>query len=436
MPTYEAPLTGKIDDRSVVGSGAGSSRSFLRVILGILPATADGIAVAVAVALPWSTTATSILAALWIGIVLFALERLTFRKVLFSAAGFLPLLIFWYAVVSMFWADVSWSESFKALHPYLKFIFIPMLLARFSLSSRGHLVLLGFLASCTLLLACSFATAIWPQLWRPDNPGVPVRNQVDQSAEFVVCALCILPLAIEKWRLRNIGMSIGLCVLACLFLINLMYVATSRTELLIIPALFLLWFGRYFSAKMLPVLLILLVVAGTGAWFASPYLRSRVAHGFWEVQQYETVNRPTSAGLRLEWWRKSIGFWRSSPIIGHGVGSTMRLFEVSSAEQSGAAAVVTSNPHNQIFAIAIPLGLIGVIALIGMWVAHGYLVVGSGWLSWIGIVLLTQNLLGCMLNSHLFDFAEGWIYVWGIGVVGGTLAKSRYVKLKSSVEAA
>jgi O-antigen ligase len=26
-----------------------------------------------------------------------------------------------------------------------------------------------------------------------------------------------------------------------------------------------------------------------------------------------------------------------------------------------------------------------------------------------------------MLNSHLFDFHEGWLYVLGVGVAGGVL---------------
>jgi hypothetical protein len=30
-----------------------------------------------------------------------------------------------------------------------------------------------------------------------------------------------------------------------------------------------------------------------------------------------------------------------------------------------------------------------------------------------------------MLNSHLFDFHEGWMYVLGVGVAGGTALKMR-----------
>jgi hypothetical protein len=28
------------------------------------------------------------------------------------------------------------------------------------------------------------------------------------------------------------------------------------------------------------------------------------------------------------------------------------------------------------------------------------------------------------LNSHLFDFTQGWIYVWGVGVLGGMMLRA------------
>jgi O-antigen ligase len=39
--------------------------------------------------------------------------------------------------------------------------------------------------------------------------------------------------------------------------------------------------------------------------------------------------------------------------------------------------------------------------------------------AWIGLVVVVQNVVSSLLNSHLFDFHEGWIYVIGVGVAGG-----------------
>jgi len=59
-----------------------------------------------------------------------------------------------------------------------------------------------------------------------------------------------------------------------------------------------------------------------------------------------------------------------------------------------------------------------------MWLAHLALFRGEGLINWIGLLVVIQNMLTSLLNSHLFDFNEGWIYVLGVGIAGGmTLAQ-------------
>ena len=38
---------------------------------------------------------------------------------------------------------------------------------------------------------------------------------------------------------------------------------------------------------------------------------------------------------------------------------------------------------------------------------------------------VVQNIASSLLNSHLFDFHEGWMYVLGVGVAGGLMLKCR-----------
>src|ERR1700704_1372598 len=76
---------------------------------------ADGLAVAVAVSLPWSTSATSILVALWLLSLLPALDLAGLRRAVAHPAGGLPVALFALAVVGMLWADVPFAERFAAL---------------------------------------------------------------------------------------------------------------------------------------------------------------------------------------------------------------------------------------------------------------------------------------------------------------------------------
>ena len=87
--------------------------------------------------------------------------------------------------------------------------------------------------------------------------------------------------------------------------------------------------------------------------------------------------------------------------------------------------MATTNPHNQTFAVAIQLGLIGAAVLWALWIAHLLLFRGNGLVAWIGLVVVVQNIVGSLLNSHLFDFTQGWIYVFGVGVAGGVALKNR-----------
>ncbi len=40
-------------------------------------------------------------------------------------------------------------------------------------------------------------------------------------------------------------------------------------------------------------------------------------------------------------------------------------------------------------------------------------------------MLVVQNIVGSLFNSHLFDFTQGWVYVFGVGVAGGMVLKNR-----------
>jgi O-antigen ligase len=59
-----------------------------------------------------------------------------------------------------------------------------------------------------------------------------------------------------------------------------------------------------------------------------------------------------------------------------------------------------------------------------MWLAHAALFRGGGLAAWAGLVVVTQNVVGSLFNSHLFDFTQGWGYVIGVGVAAGAMLKA------------
>jgi O-antigen ligase len=200
---------------------------------------------------------------------------------------------------------------------------------------------------------------------------------------------------------------------------NIFYFSTGRTALVTILVLLVLLGFRTSNVKTIAGLLAAAIVLVVIAWISSPYLRERIEAVQFEVQQYENLNERTSTGERLEFWKKSAEFIRQAPVIGHGTGSIRALFEKAAAGQTGAAGVAAANPHNQTLAVGIQLGILGIAILWAMWVAHLLLCRGGGLAAWIGLVIVAQNITGSLFNSHIFDFAQGWTYVVGLGVAGG-----------------
>jgi O-antigen ligase len=107
-------------------------------------------------------------------------------------------------------------------------------------------------------------------------------------------------------------------------------------------------------------------------------------------------------------------------VLGHGTGSIRGLFEeAATGPRVLVGGQVVSNPHNQTLSVAIQWGAIGIAVLYAMWLAHLLLFRGEGLATWIGLMVVVQNIFTSLFNSHLFDFSEGWMYVLGVGIAGG-----------------
>jgi hypothetical protein len=60
-----------------------------------------------------------------------------------------------------------------------------------------------------------------------------------------------------------------------------------------------------------------------------------------------------------------------------------------------------------------------------MWLAHLWLFRGGSFAAWVGLLVVVENIVSSLAHSHLFDFANGWLYVLGVGVAGGMALRAR-----------
>ena len=378
----------------------------------------DAMAAAVAASLPWSTSATSILLVIWLITLIPSIEPEDLQAMMRRPAAYLPVLLVVLAIAGMAWSPVPFAERIRGFDSFLKLLALPLLFVQFQRSDRAVWVFTAFLASGTLLLIASGIT-MFPIPIRKDF-GLVVKDYIAQSAVFTLCAFGAMYLAIDAYRWQQRRMLCVFAILCTLFLGNIFYVISSRTAIVIFPFITLALCFAQFGWRRSILLAVGVAMLASMIWASSPYVRGRIGALGSEFALYKSDNVRTSVGERIEFLTRSLKAVAQAPVIGHGTGSIREVFRRSAVgEGSTATGVVTTNPHNQILAVAIQLGALGTVLLIAMWIAHAMLFRGGGLAAWVGTLVVAQNVLGSMANSHLFDFMHGWMYVFAVGAAGG-----------------
>ena len=378
-----------------------------------------------AISLPWSTTIFAIFTTLWLIALATVIDLSQFKKQLRRPGCWLPVALFCLAVIGMLWADAPWGARFHAAGSTAKLLAIPLLIYQFERSKNGTKVFLAFLASCVVLLLLSWLNWLDPRtiLFSDAALGVPVKNYITQSVEFTLCIFGATALAINMWKDRRFFfLALGFLTLALVFLLDLTFVISSRTSLIVFPLLLLISTIKYLDWRRALVLYLVMTVLAIVSWSFSPYLRGRIES---IEEQYLSTSQSTSVNIRLLYWSKALNFIHAAPFVGHGTGSIRTLFERDAIGKPVVDEQIVANPHNQTLYFGIQWGAIGVVLLYAMWIVHFTMFTEMRWISWLGTIVVIQNIFDSLFNSHISDSVEGWIYVMGVGIAAGALSKGR-----------
>jgi hypothetical protein len=303
---------------------------------------------------------------------------------------------------------------------------IPLLLAQFRRSAHGKQVIYGFLISSAAALIASYVLTLTPGLtWRgPKGDGIVAHDDIFQGSLVVICGFGALGYAaIEAFRRHWLVVFACIAIAVVFFVYFLIVVEFSRSVIVVaaVMAGLLGWQrGRW---KGLLGACVLAVAVSVTFWFTSATLRERVHNSIEQFSEYRATNKATPIGQHIAFLKESLTIIASAPVIGHGTGSIAKEFRQITSAGSGAAGIATVNPHNQTFAVAIQIGALGAVVLWLMWIAHLRLFGGAGIIAWIGTVIVVENIISSTVHTHLFDSAHGWLYVLGVGVLGGMAAR-------------
>ncbi|MBX9775424.1 MAG: O-antigen ligase family protein [Xanthobacteraceae bacterium] len=365
-------------------------------------------------------TAASIAIVFWLLAVLPTLDWAGLRRSFTIPAGALPLLLLLLAIVGVAWSEASPSDQFGSIKIFARLAIVGLLLVHFQRSERGLWVAGGFLVSCVALLVVSWLLWLVPA-WGPRGKplGVPVKDYIVQSGEFLICAFAAGHLSLDAWRRGRRWRTLAFGLVALLFLANIGYVASARSTLVAVVALLLLFVVQRFGWKQALAAVTVAGIAVVVTWMSSSYLRARVLNVVQEIQDYRTKSAETSSGYRLEFWTHSLVIVSQAPVIGHGTGSQREQFRRAISGNERLVGTVTDNPHNQTLFVAIQFGALGTTLLCAMWFAHLLLFRGEGLVAWVGTALIVQNIVAGLFNTSLVEFTHGWMYIFGVGVLGG-----------------
>ena len=389
----------------------------------------DALAIALATLLPWSTSGVALFAGLFVLSLLPTLDWRALQSVLKRPASVTVLLFVALGVVGILWStDAAWSDRLGGAGQLGKLLLIPLLMYHFERSPRGFWVMLGFTLSCCILCWCGHGLIgyfLRRSVFLPSRRAFQSRitSHRVRSLRSVLSRSRDWPINRSGWAEWHLesrsfcfrSLSSWICCLS----------VSARTALVYLPVLLVIFALRHHSLRTMSLVLVAAVAVGGLVWTTSPYLRMRVDHIGTEYELYKEQNAVTSTGERLEYWRKSLKFIAEAPIFGHGTGSIRQLFQQDGVGQSGVSAEVIANPHNQTLHSVIQWGLLEEALLSTQcgW-AHLRLFLRGDLVSWIGLAAVIENFTSSLLNSHIADFNEGWLYVLAVGVAGGLVLKA------------
>jgi O-antigen ligase len=391
-------------------------------------------AVTTAFMIPVSTSGQAIALSLFVLFAALTVERKEWVMTLTTPAAAVPVGLYFLIVIGMSWSPAPFAPGGGVTH-YAKLLLIPVAMACAFTPREALQIGYGFLAGCLVVLVLSFLSffILLPPPFRHAMDGVPLKDNAVQSGCFALCAFGLALGGVSVWVEGNRRRATAMIMLALVFLADIFLIFISKTGVLMTAALVGLFVvhAEGWRRSLLIATPIALVVA-IALWSSAPAQR-RLAEIATDIHAVDSDKGSSEATLstasRLDFWSKAVEFIREAPLLGHGTGSTKSLYQSLEATRPSPYGEAVPDPHNQFFAIAIQVGLLGGVMLLVMWAVHFSMFVGGSFASAMGQAVVIQNFIGSLFNSHLSTVTQGMLYCLAVGLLGGILQRARCRKL-------
>src|SRR5262249_38632489 len=117
--------------------------------------------------------------------------------------------------------------------------------------------------------------------------GIFVKNYIDQSQEFTLCAVALAYPIIMLLRARRMTQALLLAAIALSFVLTMTFVIVSRTALVTMPIMLAVFGLAHLNRRTNLAILAFGIVVAAIAWIASPQLEHTVSTFKRDYQLYE-----------------------------------------------------------------------------------------------------------------------------------------------------
>lgn len=187
--------------------------------------------------------------------------------------------------------------------------------------------------------------------------------------------------------------------------IALLFLAKSRTASLIFVLLCLLFFLKYLTMSWRSVLWIFgFVLLLTVTWLSASNLRLRTIGTIDDINAFSQGQQISDDGIRLEMYSVTSKIIAEKPWTGHGIATWPSQYQ---KHAKGLPSEGTRTPHNDYLFYTAEIGLIGLAALLWIWVTQltvAWKIGGAPgmWLGMLGIAIMVGGMFNAILRDAVF----------------------------------
>jgi len=328
------------------------------------------------------------------------------RLLAHSPVSCMSLVLFFLFVIGIFYSPVDYQVSLQTLAKYRELVFIPAVIG-LAKGNRKNITIAreSYVAGSIILMFISFGMAL--SLIPIERYGNSILHHITHSYFMAFLAFLSLHYSFDSKQYRYFWIFIFIAAT-----INIVYVTPGRTGMIIYALLMLLLIIQRLSWRNQLIAFFVIIAMISGIAYTSDNASKRLFTAWEEViSYYDRGKSQTSIGMRLDWYDDSIELIEDKPFFGHGTGS-YQLVQGERVKKYGKT-LETDNPHNEYLFIGVQLGYVGLTAfillLVVMLLRSFNLSVKQRWLVQ-GVIL--SMVMGCMMNSFLFDAHQGHFFAF------------------------